>query len=712
MMNTKKTSIIFASALMFSAAFAFAEGDSAVAEKQTSFLQKLDSLNKSILGLRLGGTAKAGALTSMVSSDQLLDQSATQENQAYTDVNLKFLAQPSSETQLNVQLRLHKDWQSGIDENNNPAIGHWFSYDGKILNKHVDFNLGYMRIGYTPLTINTPQTEILQEPEIFAQNRVEALAYRNLDTTSRRLMQGLNAAFHSGAVGALDDIYAQATGARMRNTAKKNDQVFFDFDWADRYAYGLRGGVNVMGANLGANFVGVFDRRLSTRSRDIVLSDTIMYDDNHVLSFDLGFDSKKLLANLPVTFGINGEYAMSWWDVDAEYLFKNPTTETQIKEVTVPDEAGMKTVVYVSTALKATNNDRTTIDYLDDKGSALNAELFAKGSFSKLNFDVRGRYLMNDKEFWSELASTPNYTGNGVIFNANALYGDADQALVKQFASGNLENLYFTVYNTDLLTAATLMSSGTATALSGSSESVNLYYRLYNNFKLAHFYRNGYDANTMKKLEAAEAVLMMDPSVNLALPLGLATPDRKGFAASLDADWDDAITLNVRFSQYTAEASDNKFTTIGAGLGVDVGRLVPSLERKLVVQGSFEKATEDTFLKRSSQRIVGGLTADIWGPIALQAGVQMLTKKFEGDMFGAGIAGLPVGTSFVQQVDEMLLLAGPKVRIAPESYIVVRYGMIKNSIDYQGLNADASAYEKKELSIDKNLITAEVTVNF
>lgn len=712
MMNTKKTSIIFASALMFSAAFAFAEGDSAVAEKQTSFLQKLDSLNKSILGLRLGGTAKAGALTSMVSSDQLLDQSATQENQAYTDVNLKFLAQPSSETQLNVQLRLHKDWQSGIDENNNPAIGHWFSYDGKILNKHVDFNLGYMRIGYTPLTINTPQTEILQEPEIFAQNRVEALAYRNLDTTSRRLMQGLNAAFHSGAVGALDDIYAQATGARMRNTAKKNDQVFFDFDWADRYAYGLRGGVNVMGANLGANFVGVFDRRLSTRSRDIGLGDTIMYDDNHVLSFDLGFDSKKLLANLPITFGINGEYAMSWWDVDAEYLFKNPTTETQIKEVTVPDEAGMKTVVYVSTALKATNNDRTTIDYLDDKGSALNAELFAKGSFSKLNFDVRGRYLMNDKEFWSELASTPNYTGNGVIFNANALYGDADQALVKQFASGNLENLYFTVYNTDLLTAATLMSSGTATALSGSSESVNLYYRLYNNFKLAHFYRNGYDANTMKKLEAAEAVLMMDPSVNLALPLGLATPDRKGFAASLDADWDDAITLNVRFSQYTAEASDNKFTTIGAGLGVDVGRLVPSLERKLVVQGSFEKATEDTFLKRSSQRIVGGLTADIWGPIALQAGVQMLTKKFEGDMFGAGIAGLPVGTSFVQQVDEMLLLAGPKVRIAPESYIVVRYGMIKNSIDYQGLNADASAYEKKELSIDKNLITAEVTVNF
>ena len=52
MMNTKKTSIIFASALMFSAVAAFAEGDAAVAEKQTSLLQKLDSLNQAVLGLQ------------------------------------------------------------------------------------------------------------------------------------------------------------------------------------------------------------------------------------------------------------------------------------------------------------------------------------------------------------------------------------------------------------------------------------------------------------------------------------------------------------------------------------------------------------------------------------------------------------------------------------------------------------------------------------
>lgn len=706
MKNTKKTSIIFAAAMM-SAATAFAAGDSALVEKQTSLLHKLDSLNEAILGLRVSGTAKAGALTSMATSDQFDAVSPTQENQAYTDVNLKFLAQPSAETRVNVQLRLHKDWQSAYEENNNPLVGHWFSYDGNILNKHVDFNLGYMRVGYTPLTINTPQVEILQEPEIFTRNRMDALSYRNLDTTSRRLMQGLNVAFNSGAVGSIDNIYAQATGSRMRNTAKKNDQVFFDFDWADRYALGLRGGAEIMGGNVGVNYVNIFDRRLSTRSRDLGVNDTLAYDDNSVLSFQLGFDSKKLMPSLPVTFGLNAEYAMSWWDVDNEFMQTSYTVENAIKEVIAPGPEGMGTVVYVSTFANK-GSERKTVDFLEEKGSAFNIQPYVEGDIAGVNFKVNAMYMMNDKEFWSDLASSPTYTNNSIIFNANAMYNIADEALISNFASGNLENLYFSVYNTNILNVTNLMTAGSATILSDNSEHPNMYYRLFNNFKLSHFYRNGYDANSMKGLEAAEALLLMDPSVNLALPYGIATPDRKGFAVSADVAWNDAITLNVRFSQYNQEAADNNYTTLGVGLGVNVGQLVPSLERNIKVQGSFEQASEDNFLKRSTQRIVAGLSADIWGPISLEAGFQQLSKKFEGDLFGLGVAGLPIGASFVQNVDEMLILAGPRIRIAPESYVTLRYGMLTNSVDYYNVATGLV----NTLSIDKTLLTAEVTVNF
>ena len=65
----------------------------------------------------------------------------------------------------------------------------------------------------------------------------------------------------------------------------------------------------------------------------------------------------------------------------------------------------------------------------------------------------------------------------------------------------------------------------------------------------------------------------------------------------------------------------------------------------------------------------------------------------------------------IQKVDEMLILFGPKVRIAPESYVTVRYGLLKNSVDYKNADLTGAVVDKK-LSVDKNIITADVTVNF
>ena len=115
MFNKKISAFGLTSAILFSAATAFAEGESVEAQ-QTSLLQKLDSLNAAVLGLKLNGNIKAGGLTSMAKSDQFSDDSPTQENQAYTDANLVLTARPSSETQIHLELRLHKDWQSAFDE--------------------------------------------------------------------------------------------------------------------------------------------------------------------------------------------------------------------------------------------------------------------------------------------------------------------------------------------------------------------------------------------------------------------------------------------------------------------------------------------------------------------------------------------------------------------------------------------------------------------
>ena len=707
-MNMRK--FLLTSAVAFSAASAFAADNQAeVVTQQKSLLEKLDSLNAAVLGLKINGTAKAGVVASFASSDQFASESPTQENQAFTDVNLRLTARPSSETMIDVQLRLHKDWQSAFDENNNPVIGHWFSYDGTILNKHVDFNLGYMRVGYTPLTIYTPQTEILQEPEIFAEKRREALEKRNLDTTSRRLLHGLNVVYNSGSVaGVVDNITAQLTGARLRNTAKKLDQVFFDFDFSDRYLLGARVGADAYGAHLGVNFVNLMDRKLSRRSRNIADSDTVYYDNNRVISVDAAFDSKKLMPELPVTFGLNGEFAMSKWKVDRDYNVTE--TKTSYNSVQAKEDLSNSKEKYF-VYLKPVTSYPTVVkneDYVDLDGKSFYADLFVKGNISDIDFKVSAGYLQTDKDFWSELASSPVYQGRSTILNSNAFYGNsADSLVLATFGASSLENLYFNVYNSSTLQATNLMTStNLSNALSDQDESENMYARLFNNYKNGHFYRNGYSGVTAKKMEL-DPLMVIDPSVGLALPLGLATPDRKGITAKADVNWADKVFFNARanivtesnaFDYATLTVGENKYTEFGVGVGVDAGRFLNDYQQ-ILVQGSVAMGSESAFLKRKTSRFVGGITADVWGPIALLGGIQMYTKEF-----GNGYA---VAAAAVTKATEMLALGGARVKLAPLSYLSLQGGMLKNELEYT-----IPGLPTNKISISKLVLLADVTVNF
>ncbi|MCQ2104773.1 MAG: hypothetical protein MJZ26_03170 [Fibrobacter sp.] len=705
MMNNKNLSTFgLASAVLFSAASAFAQ-EQDVASQQSSLLQKLDSLNAAVLGLRINGTVKAGALASMSSSDQYSELSPTQENQAYSDANLVFTARPSSETQIHLELRLHKDWQSAFDENNNPVIGHWFSYDGTILNKHVDFNLGYMRVGYTPYTLYTPQQIMLQEPEIFAQARVESMAQRNLDTTSNRLMQGVNAEYHSGNLGVVSDVNAQITGARMRNTAKKYDQVFFDFDYADRYFYGLRLGAEAFGAHLGVNYTDVFDRQWSTRSR-IQDRDTVIYEDNSILSVELGFDSEKLLGKSAFGFGLNGEFAMSNWNDDMDYFVHEQKIQYNLTEIKVNGEP----TAYIKIAYVDDKHlENETIEDVD--GTAFYVEPYVNLDLAGIKGDLKVMYLQNDEDFWSEMASTPAYRGGKVVLNANAMFDEPYNGLVNGFGMASLENIYFHVYNSNPLNATNLMTSETSNnALSSQNEDGRyMYARLYNNYKNAHFYRNGYNADVLKRLEIGQALFSLDPSTSMELPYGVATPDRKGIQASLNLSWNDAVEVNALFSMMNEGAAvdfttgalvENNFTRYAVGLALDVGRFVPALGRKIKIQGSFDHTEEDAFLQRKNDRLMAGASIDVYGPVALLAGYQSSNREF-------GI-GLPVGMAAVNKAEESLILAGPRVKIASNSYLSVQYGMLSDKVSFTNLMTGAP----DELSIDKNVIVADVTVNF
>jgi len=715
-MKLKKNmhTMVFKIVLLFFAVTAFATTDSLV-QKQEVMIQKLDSIDNSVMGLRLGGTATAGFISSKLTSDPLSPNSPTRDNQAYTHLKLRLDARPSKETNARVELTLHKDWHQAQEEGINPVIGRWFSYDGKILNKKVDFNLGYMRVSHTPLTLFTPQTEILQEPTIFKEHRVDALADRNLDTTNNRLLQGLNVHYNSGKLGVLDNIYAQATGARLRATAKKYDQVFFDFDWSDRYFAGGRTGLEAYGAHLGLNYVNTFDRIRSTRA--VAGPNPLaayFYDFNKVFTVDAGFDSKNLVS-LPISFGVDGEFAMSNWRYRADSLTqKTKTHYSLIEGISRINSYEGESSFYVQKT-ESTSKDWKLKTLLKEDGNAFYVTPFVKADLFGFNLDLKATYLQNDSNFWAEMASTPLYQRNISILNADAFYDNQLlDGVIASFRSGNLENLYFSIYNSNVLNRQNLMTINASTTLEsdGTSDSRFVLSRLYNNYKLGHFYKNAYNANTWKRLEFL--VDDLDPSVNMALPLGLATPDRQGVLVSLDADYKKWFELNARFSKIERQSIDIDYTTIAVGLKANVDEIF-ALHNDLNIAFSAEEAKESKSELKTT-RLNAGVDIGFLSKWSVLAGLQILNKDFGKDPVSFGglypspddpNAEVFVTTATVQKTQELFALGGLKYKIAPNSSLSLQGGVLNNSITYLDMIG-----KKNDLDIDKFIIMAGLKVNF
>ena len=704
-------SVLLSSLLIASAAFAQEEAKdtTSVEGRQLSLLEKLTNYEANALGFAINGNAKAGYLHSTISSDDLTKDSQLDEASAYTRMNMVFSVRPSSESVAKFNLRFHKDWQNAHREGNNSPITTWWSYDGYGVNKHMKFNLGHMRVGYTPLTVYQPMPDLIFEPTILAEHRAEVMADKNLDGSNDRLMQGANVEVTTGKVGAVDDLKFHGTLARIRNVGKKNDQVFFDFDKSDRYMTAIAGGVDFKGVTLGVNEVYTFDRVRSSRATNLyALIDTLYYDLNNVLSFELGFDSKRLMPTSAFHFGADVEYALSYWSYyqDAYETVEITKMVVDTAGVVNPDGSVSTDRGYfsykTSTELEA---NMTQIASAHNKG-ALRVNLYGDASIGAIDFDAQANVVKVDKDFQAELAMTPAVLSNIPVLNSDATFSTSmEDQLLSGVRSGSLENLYFSMYESVPLNSSNMM-------LKDPTAYESEYYRLFNNFKYAQYYRNGYNNVTLKRTDLLATTTVLDPSTNIAMPYGYATPNRTGGDINLNGKWNDAVAVRAVFGLYMADSvnllenpydfgTGTQYMRLGGGLKVDVARLA-NLPKDFGVKlgGSFEMAKETDGLERSSSRIMGGFDLS-WKQAALLAGFQMLTLDF----------GVPY-MGILDNSSEMLLLTGVRYKLGAGAYATVQYGILTNSIDYKSMDMATGAVGSATLDISKNVIMADVTVNF
>jgi hypothetical protein len=558
----------------------------------------------------------------------------------------------------------------------------------------LKFNLGTMRVGYTPLTIATPNPDFIFEPKIFADRRAEAMADRYLDGSEKRLMQGLNAELNFKA-GPIDSVYIQTTLARLRNNAKKIDQLFFDYDANhDRYAAAARLGLELYGIRIGASDVYSFDRVRSSRITTLadVMKKPIDHEYNNVLSFEGGLNSKKWLTG-SFGFGLNAELAISNW-----MYYRDILDTVQTSQITLGAPAGNTVSLPCMNCSEPTQGGtrypyyaiRKNTEYRNSKidesinQAAFLADVFVEYADNSLEAKLSGHYLKTDIGFESELAANPSYVPQMPILNSNAAYEASEfDAVLSQFRSGSLENLYFSLYYTLPLNAATMLASDPdAATVPGPVDGY-----LANNYKFGQYYRNAYSYRAYTRLEREG--IDLDPSVNMALPYGYATPDRQGGDVDFSIIWNNAILFRGVFGQYASEVSD--YTRFGGGLSVKLESLA-GLPKPLDISVSYEQNSEKKGSERETARIMAGFDAGIWRGLSLLGGIQLLDKKF-----GVSYGG------FVEKTSEMLVLGGPSVKISEKAFFVLQGGLLSNSI---------SAVGGAKLDIDKYIASANVQVGF
>jgi len=690
MMNLRT---IIRAALFFALSFFAAHAqDSSLIASQKDLLNSLDSLEKNSLGFALNGRAKGGISAFTISSPALQKGEDQTEYQSFTDFLLSISIRPSNETKALFDIRFHKDWQSAYREGINMPVISWWSYDGLILDKTVKFNLGTMRVGYTPLTMATPSLDFIFEPKIFADMRAEAMADRYLDDSGKRLLQGLNVEYNA-PVGFMDNLQLQATIARLRNNAKKMDQVFFDFDpLHDRYAMASRIGMEAFGFRVGINEVYSFDRVRSTRIKSLYpggAKDSVPYEYNNVLSFEGGIDGKKWLSG-PLNFGVNIELATSNWSYYRDYKVLVQDTIVSLVGVSPPLVCQQCPNTIVGGPLYPSYSINEILEYEQGKveealgQSALLADIFVDYNAEPFYAKLSMHYLKTDPNFESELAASPSYLPILPILNSNAAFEPGSQfdGILSQFRSGSLENLYYSLYYTLPLNAATMIAGLPDDPPTPSSKD-----QLLNNYKLGQYYRNSYSFRVFTRLERGD--MELDPSVNMALPYGYATPDRSGGDLALSANWNQAVFVRGVFGKYSSELSD--YTRVGGGVSVNAARLA-DLSKPLDISVSFEQNSETNGMERETSRIMAGFNAGIWSRLSLLGGIQLLSKNF----------GIPYG-GIVEKTSEKLVLGGPSVKMSERAFFVVQGGLLSNSI---------TALNGETLDINKYIASANVMVAF
>ena len=550
---------------------------------------KLDQVQKSLdkimakAGISISGEFRSQYLSSEVSGGKVDSISTAKklrnsESNEYTSVDFDIKARPNEYVSARAMFRMHQNWQNFFSDISNPIFSRWISIDGNPMDM-FRFSVGDFKERYSPLTLWSPDIDILYEPYIFAKQRQMAMDELFLGD-NYRVLQGVNLGFDAEVAPIFNEFHFSLIGSRLRSeetniqngsmvaTLLENTEIM------SKYFVGGNLDLTFMkGISVGGTYLYLFDHKGSYKGSDTI-ADTLAQHTT-VMSLRPSVDIGKFIGNTDVfQFNVGAEAAFS---------FDNKTTFTSAK---FEDSTTMGTALDVGAKLGLTPNNNFGI---------------------KLN----GSFISNDKDFRNELAQTPSFIGGRRILNTES---DKDTTTPSHYST--FDALYHSVFKF-------VPSEGT------------------NGWAKAPYMKTAYFRGIMTQGELYN--VQFDPAVQLVMPFGPATANRSGLDADLKLTaLEGGLEASGLISMLSDKNADldlagnelpkTKYSQMGGGLKVDIGKLV-KIKNTLAISGSYvgssatkgEGAAKE---KISSDFVNFGTHLQIWKRLWTNEGLQIITNKY------------------------------------------------------------------------------------
>jgi len=671
-------------------------------------------------GVTIGGTVRSTMYRSHFSSPQDInayDKSPDTERSGFSQFDLYLGLRPWEEVRGNLVLRMGANYQDFFQTLKTVVTVPWINVEGQY-GGNFYWIVGDFREQYSPLTLFSPDVDVLYEPETFRRSRYMARDQVFLQGNKRNL-QGANAQFRYNFGDTPGELRAEAIFARLRRVEVLDSSGYVgnlmpngNFAPGTSQASGMdkllyMGNLEWLPSskNIILGFTPIFIRDLKTTLTKVykigmdpvtfqpiavpedINPGVLVPENTRVLAGRLGVDAAGFIGSKNLLLDVVSEFALSQ---DDHYSLYSSDDNIAVKANKIDGQALLVQAV---------------VGY-QDKDVWM----------TKLSAD----YIMNDSGWYNPLAQSPAFVARRV---ANS---DKDTDYLKYRINSPFYSLFDALYNfnpkfTPVSTDLGPGSPGVDCAGGGFCPT--------DSYDIAPFPKNSYNTSTYTRDELALLNAYSDPVLQGMLPNGLATANRVGPQVRLTAGYgkDNPFEVQALFAMLkesdALSDSEAKFTEMGGGGKFDIGSFLWGLP--LEFSGSYKNSkTERGNIEFKSDFINAGFYARYFKKFGVAAGFQQINTTSTNP-------GAQVSVWHLESGKQTQWRAGLDYTLAKNAWVAINYGQIFIKNNYQtddpenatGLlpvyivqarNAGIipSAQNKLKHDFQLNLVEASINVDF